>query len=208
MPLLSLVRLSLFWILSVSIAVVSWRFIPLGVEAGMGFVAYHADLRPLAFFAHVGLAPLALMLMPLQFLPRLRARRPAVHRWIGRSYAVLVLLSGLGGLAMALGTQAGAVAATGFGLLAVLWLATTAVGVWKVRAGDIAAHRRWMLRSAALIFAGVTLRLELPLLVAMGLEFPEAYTLVAWLSWVPNLLVAEWLVRRRPPAMVGRAAFA
>jgi uncharacterized membrane protein len=198
MPLLFTLRLSLFWILCFGIALASWRFVPLGVEAAMGFVAYHADLRPLAFFAHVGLAPLALMLMPFQLLPRLRARRPAMHRWIGRSYAVLVLLSGLGGLAMAVGTEAGPVAATGFALLAVLWLGTTATGVWKARVGDIAEHRQWMIRSAALIFAGVTLRLELPLLIASGLEFPTAYTIVAWLCWVPNLLVAEWILRGRP----------
>lgn len=198
MPLLFTLRLSLFWVLCFGIALASWRFVPLGVEAAMGFVAYHADLRPLAFFAHVGLAPLALMLMPFQLLPRLRARRPAMHRWIGRSYAVLVLLSGLGGLAMAVGTEAGPVAATGFALLAVLWLGTTATGVWKARVGDIAEHRLWMIRSAALIFAGVTLRLELPLLIASGLEFPTAYTIVAWLCWVPNLLVAEWILRGRP----------
>ena len=197
MPLLFTLRLSLFWILCFGIALASWRFVPLGVEAAMGFVAYHADLRPLAFFAHVGLAPLALMLMPFQLLPRLRARRPAMHRWIGRSYAVLVLLSGLGGLAMAVATEAGPVAATGFALLAVLWLGTTATGVWEARVGDIAAHRQWMIRSAALIFAGVTLRLELPLLITSGLEFPTAYTIVAWLCWVPNLLVAEWIVRGR-----------
>ncbi len=197
MPLLFTLRLSLFWILCFGIALASWRFVPLGVEAAMGFVAYHADLHPLAFFAHVGLAPLALMLMPFQLLPRLRARRPAMHRWIGRSYAVLVLLSGLGGLAMALGTEAGPVAALGFGLLAILWLGTTATGVWKVRTGDIPAHRQWMIRSAALIFAGVTLRFELPLLIASGLEFPVAYTIVAWLCWVPNLLVAEWVLRGR-----------
>ena len=198
MPLISTLRLSLFWLLCFGIAVVSWRFIPLGVEAGMGFVAYHAELRPLAFFTHVGLAPVALILMPFQFLPRLRARRPRLHRWIGRSYGTAILLSGLGGLALALGTKAGPVAATGFGLLAVLWLATTAVGVWKARARDFAAHRQWMIRSAALTFAAVTLRLELPLLIASGLEFPTAYTTVAWLCWVPNLLAAEWMLRGRP----------
>jgi uncharacterized membrane protein len=205
MPLVAILRLSLLWILCFGIAIVSWRFLPMGVEAAMGFVAYHAELRPLAFFAHVGLAPLALMLMPFQLLPRLRARRPSVHRWIGRSYAVLVLLSGLGGLAMAVGTEAGPIAATGFALLAVLWLATTAIGVWKARAGDIAAHRQWMIRSAALIFAGVTLRLELPLLIASGLEFPAAYTTVAWLCWAPNLLVAEWILRK-DAGRVGRPA--
>lgn len=195
MSVFSILRLSLFWILCFGIAIVSWRFLPMGVEAAMGIVAYHAELRPLAFFAHVGLAPLALMLMPFQFMPRLRERRPAVHRWIGRTYATLVLLSGLGGFAMALGTEAGPVAATGFALLAVLWLAITAIGVWKARAGDIAAHRQWMIRSAALIFAGVTLRLELPVLIASGVEFPTAYTVLAWLCWVPNLLLAEWVLR-------------
>jgi hypothetical protein len=101
-------------------------------------------------------------------------------------------------LALALGTEAGLVAAAGFGLLAVPWLATTAVGVWKARARDFAAHRQWMIRSAALTFAAVTLRHELPLLVLGGLEFPTAYTIVAWLCWVPNLLVAEWVVRGSP----------
>lgn len=198
MSLLSALRLSLFGLLCFGVAMVSWRFIPLGVEAGMGFVAYHAELRPLAFFTHVGLAPVALILMPFQFLPRLRARRPRLHRWIGRSYGTAILFSGLGGLALALGTETGPVAATGFGLLAVRWLATTAVGVWKARARDSAAHRQWMIRSAALTFAAVTLRLELPLLIASGLEFPTAYTTVAWLCWVPNLLAAEWMLRGRP----------
>jgi len=49
----------------------------------------------------------------------------------------------------------------------------------------------------ALIFAAVTLRLLRPLLViAHGGAFEPAYRWVSWLCWVPNLLWAEWLVRR------------
>ena len=55
-----------------------------------------------------------------------------------------------------------------------------------------------MIRSAALTFSAVTLRLELPLLVASGLELPTAYATMAWLGWVPNLLAAEWILRGRP----------
>lgn len=164
----------------------------------MGFVSYHAQLRPMAFYAHVGLAPVALFLLPFQFLSGLRARRPALHRWIGRTYALTVLLSGLGGLALALSTEAGLAAASGFAMLAVLWLVTTGAGVWTARAGDITAHRRWMIRSAALTFAAVTLRLELPLMIMGGLAFPTAYSIVGWLCWVPNLLLAEWLLRAKP----------
>jgi hypothetical protein len=52
-----------------------------------------------------------------------------------------------------------------------------------------------MIRSAALTLAAVTLRLYLPFL-AMSMGFELGYSLVAWLCWVPNILFAEWLLRR------------
>lgn len=196
-------RVFLLWFLCFGVALASWRFMVLGVEVSMEFVAYHAIERRLAFFAHVTLAPVALMLMPFQFWKGLRTRRPQVHRWIGRAYGISVLLAGVGGLLMALGTQAGPVAGLGFGGLAVLWLWTTGYGIWLARQGRIGEHQRWMIRSAALTFAAVTLRLYLPLLFAtLGTE--TGYTLVAWLCWVPNLLLAEWFLRRpkrRPAAL-------
>ncbi|MCB1342242.1 MAG: DUF2306 domain-containing protein [Pseudooceanicola sp.] len=190
----------LFWFLCLGVALVSWRFIPLGVEAAMGFVAYHAIERPLAFFAHVGLAPVALALMPFQFSAQLRSRRPVLHRWIGRAYGLAILAAGTGGLVMALGTDAGVVAAVGFALLAVIWIGVTARGITLAMAGRIGEHRVWMIRSAALTFAAVTLRLWLPALQSV-MPFEQAYTLVAWLCWVPNLLVAEWAILGRRVAV-------
>ncbi|MEQ9003518.1 MAG: DUF2306 domain-containing protein, partial [Pseudomonadales bacterium] len=62
---------------------------------------------------------------------------------------------------------------------------------------DIDGHRRWMVRNFALTFAAVTLRLELGLLTgALGWSFDHAYLTVAWLCWVPNLVVAEWWLLR------------
>ena len=192
---LAVTRRALFWLLCLGVALVSWRFIALGVEASMDFVAYHAQVRPVAFFAHVTLAPVALALMPLQFWQGLRARRPGLHRWIGRSYGVSVLLAGLGGLAMALTTTAGPVASAGFALLALAWLGVTARAVQLAMARRIAEHRRWMMRSASLTFAAVTLRIYLPVLAPL-IGFETAYPLIAWACWVPNLMVAEWLLRR------------
>jgi hypothetical protein len=55
-----------------------------------------------------------------------------------------------------------------------------------------------MTRSFALIFAAVTHRIELPLsIIAYDGAFAPAYAIIAWLSWVPNALLAEWWVRRR-----------
>jgi len=54
-----------------------------------------------------------------------------------------------------------------------------------------------MLRSYALIFAAVTLRIWLPLLIiAYQGDFLPAYRWVAWVSWVPNALFVEWIIRR------------
>ncbi len=189
-------RSYLLWVLSLGVALVSWRFLVLGVETSMPFMTHHLEPRALALYAHIGLAPVALALLPFQFSPRLRAARPGLHRWIGRAYAVTILVSGLAGLSLALNTAAGPVAAWGFGLLAVLWIAVTAQAVRLAMLGRIAAHRAWMIRSAALTLAAVTLRLELPIL-ALTLGFETGYPLVAWLCWVPNALVAEWIVRPR-----------
>lgn len=190
----------LFWFLSLVIALASWRFLIGGVEVTMNHVAYHAVERKLAFYLHVGLAPVALALMPFQFWTNLRSKRPAVHRWIGRIYGVAILLSGLGGLMMALGTTAGPVAGFGFGLLAVFWLFSTGWAIWQARQRNIDAHRRWMIRSAAMTFAAVTLRLYLPFL-AMGFGFETGYSMVAWLCWVPNLIIAEWLFQPKRPRL-------
>ncbi|WP_283639055.1 DUF2306 domain-containing protein [Marinovum algicola] len=189
-------RIFLFWFLPLAVALVSWRFIPLGVEASMNFMAHHLEGRALALYAHIGIAPLVLALVPFQVSPRLRAWWPALHRWTGRAYALGVLVSGVAALSLAAHSSAGRVAGLGFGLLGLLWIAITAQAVRLAMLRRIAAHRVWMIRSAALTLAAVTLRLELPILVGV-LGFEQGYPIVAWSCWVPNLIVAEWIIRRQ-----------
>jgi hypothetical protein len=54
-----------------------------------------------------------------------------------------------------------------------------------------------MVRNFALTFAAVTLRLYLGVFMAAGARFEDVYPLLAWLCWVPNLLLAEWLFNSR-----------
>jgi hypothetical protein len=49
-----------------------------------------------------------------------------------------------------------------------------------------------MIRNFSLTFAAVTLRIYVPLSIALGIPFEQAYPAIAWLCWVPNLAVAEW----------------
>ena len=53
-----------------------------------------------------------------------------------------------------------------------------------------------MIRSAALAFAAVTLRLYLPLSMVIGLPFEPSYTVIAWACWIPNLIAVELWLRR------------
>ena len=144
---------------------------------------------------HMALGGTALLVGPLQLLPALRRRR-AVHRWLGRIYLVGCLVGGIAGLTMAFGTTAGPMAAMGFGSLAVVWLTTYVQGWRMARAKRFDVHRAWMLRSFALTFGAVMLRVYLPLSQIMGIAFADAYTMIAWLAWVPNLMIVELYLRR------------
>ncbi|ROS27748.1 DUF2306 domain-containing protein [Cellulomonas sp. PhB150] len=161
-----------------------------------------------AFYLHVVAGGTALLVGPFQFWAGLRRRRPAVHRALGRTYLGAVGVAGLAALVLAPVNTAGLVGFLGFGTLAVLWLLTAWRGYRSVRSGDVRAHQAWMIRSFALTYAAVTLRAWTGVLIAAQVPFvsgtfdPEAafanaYAAVPFLCWLPNLVVAEWLVRRR-----------
>ena len=197
-----------FWImgaLSLLVALATLRFLPLSPEVAFASMKPHLAARPLAFWLHALASPVALAAGVFQFAPRLRARHPRLHRLNGRLYGLAVLAGGLSALALAIGAwPERPVAAAGFGLLALMWLGTTGQAVRLARRRDFARHRRWMIRSFALAFAAVTLRLLLPVfMLGAGMDYAGASLWVAWLCWVPNLIFAEWWLARdrsRPAA--------
>jgi uncharacterized membrane protein len=139
----------------------------------------------------------ALRVGPWQFSRRLRARALHLHRWLGRFYLLEVALGATAGFAMAVVSSEGMPTHLGFGILAGLWFFTGLQAYRMVRKGNVDVHREWMIRNFALTFAAVTLRIELPLMLGpLHWPFRPSYIIVSWLCWVPNLLVAEWMVRR------------
>lgn len=140
----------------------------------------------------------ALLVGPWQFSQKLRARALNLHRWLGRFYLLEVGLGATAGFVMAVVSSEGLPTHLGFGILAVLWFFTGLQAYRMVRMGNIDAHRRWMIRNFALTFAAVTLRIQLPFMLAfLHWPFRPSYITVSWLCWVPNLLIAEWMVRRQ-----------
>lgn len=184
---------------SIIVALVTLRFLPLGMQAAFPDMSQHLAERNLAFLLHIGAGPVALVMGVFQFMPRLRAKRPTLHRWTGRIYVMAVLIAGLAGLALALGSLERPVAAWGFGLLALFWLVTTVNAIRLAIAGRFSEHRRWMIRSFALTFAAVTLRLMLPYFIFyQGMDYAQASNYVGWLCWIPNMIFAEWYIRKNP----------
>jgi uncharacterized membrane protein len=154
-----------------------------------------------ALGVHVLSGMLALLIGPLQFVRRLRRRFVPVHRFMGATYVASATALGVTGLILAPTAYTGLVASAGFTVLDLLMLFTTWTAVRMIMAGRYGEHRRWMIRSFSLIMAGVMLRVWSPIydgLAAVGIvdfSFETAYAAIAWLCWVPNLLLAIWFTR-------------
>ena len=202
---LSRSRLGLFvWAsaatISAAVALISYRYlvgqgpVPPNIAANRHFDPWIA--------VHAAGAATALLLGPWQFRPRLRVRWPFLHKCIGRLYAVGCASGGLAALVLATGLSSGPVAGAGFAALGLAWLITTGLAVREVLAGRIAPHRRWMIRSFALTLSAVTLRIYLPLSDVFNVEFLTAYRTIAWACWLPNLLLAELFLWRRPTSVL------
>ncbi|RDZ27361.1 DUF2306 domain-containing protein [Lysobacter silvisoli] len=139
---------------------------------------------------------LALLLAPLQLLTGLRRRWPRLHRLGGGLYAGGILVGAISALALAPQAQGGWASGSGFVLLALVWIGTTATGIRYALIGDYERHRRWMFRSVALTASAVTLRLMLGIgAAAMHWPFLAVYITAAWTCWTFNLAVCELLLR-------------
>lgn len=163
------------------------------------FIVFSGD-RHMWIIVHAFSGSLALLVGWMQFIRRWRRGSLRMHRMIGMLYTLGIAVGGLTGLYLALFATGGLASSLGFGLLSLGWLVTTGIGVYAivVRKSPI-EHSKWMLRSYALAFAAVTLRIYLPAaVISFGEDnFITSYKIIAWLCWVPNLFFAEWLIRRK-----------
>ena len=148
-----------------------------------------------AFYQHIVFGGITLLTGWSQFIPPIRNKYIGTHRTLGKIYLISVLLSGIASLYLALFATGGIVTSMGFGSLAILWLITSTIAYRAIRRKDLTGHRNWMIRSYALTFAAVTLRLWLPILgIAFQIDFDISYKIISFLCWVPNLMVAELII--------------
>ncbi|MCA9149415.1 MAG: DUF2306 domain-containing protein [Planctomycetales bacterium] len=151
----------------------------------------------LGFYVHIVSGGVALSVGWSQFVKSWRNRCVKLHRVVGKLYVLMACVSGLAAVSISPLSSTGRIAGLGFGSLGVVWLCVTLQAYWSIRNRKVRLHECMMVYSYSACCAAVTLRLWLPLLLAvLRLDFAIAYPLVAWLCWVPNLLVA-YLINAR-----------
>lgn len=113
-------------------------------------------------------------------------------------YVAVAIPTGLLAIGVSLHTLMGLTAQVGDVLFGLVWITTTVTGFRMARQHRFAEHRVWMVRSFALAFGIVINRLWMPLcMLVFAPDGPRALQeqaagLSMWLSWVGNLLIAEW----------------
>ena len=147
------------------------------------------------FYTHIFFGGIAMLIGWLQFSEKLRIRKLIWHRNIGKVYVIAALVSAAAGVYISFYATGGIVASLGFLGLGLSWFLTTYKGYTLIRTMNIDAHQEMMIYSYALCLSAVTLRIYLPLLVMAFQDFTPAYLIVAWLCWVPNVLVAYLIIK-------------
>lgn len=151
----------------------------------------------IAFHMHFIGGAVALGVGWTQFLKTLRKKRLSIHRKLGNIYVLsVIVVSGPGAMYLALFANGGFNNVVGFSMMALCWFIFTVFAYKSIRKGDTVSHGKWMIRSFAVTLAAVSLRLLMPIMIASGVDPQEAYQTIAWLCWVPNLFVAEWIIQR------------
>nr|WP_246628014.1 DUF2306 domain-containing protein [Paenibacillus oenotherae] len=147
---------------------------------------------------HVMASVTSLMLGPFTLSSKFRAKHLNRHRIMGRIYLTGILFGCGTGVYLAFYATGGIVSTFGFGSLSILWFYTAYQALRNILGKRVESHRRWMIRNYALTLAAVTLRLWLLIFVLVFGEerFEWSYTIISWLSWVPNLLLAECFIKK------------
>ena len=179
---------------------ITLAYIPYNTDAGFLRIKQHyihIDHWRIAFFIHVYASLWVLLAGLTQFSKQIQKHNPHLHRSFGYIYVTDVLLiTGPAGLLMGFYANGGLSSRIAFVVLASLWIFYTAMALWKARQGDFKSHRHYMLRSSALTLSAITLR-AWKYSITNSFELPpmDVYRAVAWLGWVPNLVIAEIIIR-------------
>ncbi len=191
---------SFFFLLMLQITL---RYIPFSAEASfLQIKQTEVDtLRPYVsiFYIHVYSAICCLIAGFTQFNSFILSKYKKLHKYMGYVYVLtVVFLAAPSGIYIGYYANGGWLAQLSFMLLGTLWLLFTIKAMIALKNRHVKLHREFMLRSFALAFSAITLRLWKVILVYLFHPAPmDVYQIIAWLGWIPNLLIIEYLIRKK-----------
>ena len=121
------------------------------------------------------------------------------HRNAGKIYIFLILmLAAPSGIYMGIFANGGLFSKISFVILGGLWWFSTFKAYRVARQKKFKAHKQWMWRSFAFTVSAITLRLWKVIIVSIFHPDPmDVYQVIAWLGWIPNILLVEYLIAKK-----------
>ena len=121
------------------------------------------------------------------------------HRNTGKIYIFLILLfAAPSGIYMGIFANGGFLSKLSFVILGCIWWFSTFKAYQLARQKKFKEHRQWMWRSFTLTISALTLRIWKVIIVYLFHPNPmDVYPIIAWLGWVPNLLLVEYLIKKQ-----------
>ena len=118
------------------------------------------------------------------------------HRSMGKVYIFLILiLAAPSGIYMGLFANGGFLSKISFVILGFLWWFSTLRAYQLARQKRFKQHKQWMWRSFAFTLSAITLRMWKVIIVYLFHPNPmDVYQIIAWLGWIPNILIIEYLI--------------
>ena len=112
------------------------------------YIRSNNPVANLSIFSHMAAGAAITALVPLQLIPSIRQRLPALHRWSGRLIIIAAVATAIGGLVYIplRGTIGGTPMNIGFSLYGLLVLLTALQTIRYARARRVADHNAWALR--------------------------------------------------------------
>jgi len=149
------------------------------------------------FYAHIIFSPIVLACGLWLLCSYCRNKQIMLHKIIGGIYVFSILIfAAPGGLIMGWHALGGLPSVLSFMILTPLWWFFTFSAFLYFLRFDFIKHGNYMIRSYALTLSAVSLRIYGFIFYYYVNWNPDfEYAFISWLSWVPNLIIAEIFLR-------------
>jgi len=200
------VRIAIVTLCAIGAAAVLRRLVALGSTPGAGpspsagLDAHFAQKAGMVLL-HILPSLLFVLLVPLQFVPSLRRRRPRLHRWTGRVIIASGMVLGISALWLSAAPTGGIVEGMATTFFGCFFLFSLAKAWWYIRHGRVELHRRWATRMTAIALGVATTRPIMAIFFATrpltGLTPQQFFGPAMWIGFVSTYLAGEvWLAKQ------------